>query len=170
MAPVARTPAGGRWASNALAHGAPAADTVDLNAVDDRRVALGCAADLGCCGQPPFEAALKQLPDALPHVCLLRFVADLFVPPEDEHGRPRVLCLDILELDADLRILAHPVNFLTDGREAIQTAPDAVVGQMHGDQVWLFVVAAGQPRERRTREDLDALRLAQFVNAHDPRV
>src|SRR3954469_7878082 len=149
----------------ARARGAAAGQAVNVDLVDDD-VGTILVGEFGGSRQPPLRAVAEQLVGAAARGPRFIGVLDFLVAAHDHHRRPVKAIRHIVDLDAHLRVLAHPVDLLADGRKAEQRVPVAVVRERHRYDVRLLAARAGEAGDRRAREDVATLRSGQFVNEH----
>src|SRR5258705_6572741 len=95
-------------------------------------------------GKPPLVPQLKQLFRAASDLSILRTALDFVIPPEYEHGCPMALVSDLLDFQADSRVLAHPLDLLTEHGEGVQAASLGVERKMNGDDVGLVEKGAAE--------------------------
>ncbi len=138
--------AGTARALHARTRGAAAAHAADADPVNHQRVVVALVRPAGR-RIPPLRPRPEQLQRVLPCRRVLRPVRQLLVVAEHEHARPVVLVGDVLDLDADPRVLAHPLDLLPHSRERIEALLGGVVREVDRDDVGLIVAAAGEMAE-----------------------
>ena len=76
------------------------------------------------------------------------------------------LVADLLDLQADFRVLAHPLDFLTDCREGVETVPFRVEREVDGHDVGLVVARTAKASQMILAEHLGAsLGFNSWINA-----
>lgn len=116
--------------------------------------------------QPPLRTLLKQLQSAPARIVLLCSIANLDVASGDHDSGPMELVGNLLHFDADLGVVAHPFDLLTDGGEAIETVPVRVEGETNWNDVGLPITCTRKPAKIRPTQDFLALRDGQLVDDH----
>jgi hypothetical protein len=149
-----------------LPYDTPSGQPVDLDTVEHHFVMLFLRQHLPGTGKPPFLPELEQLFRPPPHVGVLRPAFDFVIPPEHEHGCPKVLASDLLDFQADFRILAHPLNLLTDRCEGVEAASLGIERKMNRDDVRLVDEGTAESSDGALTEELRTLVRIQFVDQH----
>src|SRR5476649_186083 len=108
----------------------------------------------------PLKEALGDPSRAL----MLGSVWELLVMPEYNDARPLPERDEFVELETDKRILSHPLDFLTQCGEAIETL--AVQVNMDGNDVRLVVPGARQASDLHSGEHGAALSLRHLLDDH----
>lgn len=113
-------------------------------------------AALGHGVEPPVMALLHEFARTIALVFKLWLGQFLELSIGDDAG-PVGLAADLIDLDADLRIAAHPLDFLSQGREHINVIP--FVGNADWDDIRLIVQRATQPCDGGAGQDLAAFQV-----------
>lgn len=93
-------------------------------------------------------------------------IADLFVASEGEHTRPVELIDHLVDLDAHLGVLAHPVDLLSDRRKAVRAGAGRVELEDERHDVRLVAARASEAAVRRASQHRPALVGRQFMDQH----
>src|SRR5690348_277811 len=114
------------------------------DAIEERNGGLRLATKLsdGIAALPPLRPFLKQGARVFPAFTVIGVIRDFHVAPERNNARPIIMCVNFIRLDADQRIFAHPLNFLSQRREAIQAL--AVVHEINRNDVRAVIRRTGQ--------------------------
>ena len=119
--------------------------------------------------QPPLRSLLDEIERAPHGVSDLVGRIHLLECAGHDDAAPAKAILDLVQFEAYLRILAHPLDLPTDGRNTIQRGGPIKVKRDRHD-VWLTVTGAREPADTRLRQQLETFRLGQFMDGHPPRV
>jgi hypothetical protein len=93
---------------------------------------------------PPHRVSLKKPFGDRSSALMFGSVRELLVMAEDDEARPPAVGQELVDLETDKGILAHPVDFLAQSGIAIQKL--AVQVDMYGNDVWLIIVSACETR------------------------
>ena len=91
-------------------------------------------------------------------------VREFPIPTVEDHTGPAEMVLDIIDLDADLWIRAHPFNLLPVGRKSIEVI--GFVNQVDRHDIRLIFARARQSSDGRARHDFSAILCCHFPNSH----
>jgi hypothetical protein len=116
--------------------------------------------------EPPLGTLLEEVQRAMPDVLVLRRVTDFIEASKQDDRGPVEPIVDILDFEADLRIVAHPVDFLADRRETEETVGVHVVCEGHRHDVRLFAASTSEMSKAGAGQHVAALRGRQFMNQH----
>jgi hypothetical protein len=150
--------------------GPPAADSLDLNPINHRRVVLAPAFSLCDAGQPPVRPLLKQVQRAAAGNVVRRRIPDFLEATEDQDRGPVRLVGHVVHLDAHSGIGAHPVDFLSDGGKPVQAIALAVEVEKDRHDIRLLATATREPPKARPAEHLPTFRPRQLVDDHAVRL
>ena len=115
--------------------------------------------------QPPVMTLLHELARMIALVFELRLGQFLELSVGDDAG-PIGVAADLVDLDADLGIGAHPSDLLSESRKHINVI--CLVGDSYRDDIGLIVQRAAKAGDGGAGEDFAAFRVVQFVDLHRP--
>ena len=148
-----------------VARRASSGDPIDMDAIHDYRMPLAVT-DPGGSRLPPIAPSLKERFRPLSRLRLFGRILDFLVAAENDDRLPMVPVLHIVDLQADQRVGAHPVDLLADRGKPIDAPALGVEREMDWHYVGLVVLRASQPSEVRSFQNFRALRGCQLVNQH----
>jgi len=93
-----------------------------------------------------------------------RSIRKFLVPTSNDDTLPLLRTVDLIELESDQRVFAHPLDLLADRGSAIQTV--LVIGEEHGDDIWLVPPRTGEPPEMNTGEQVQTGLPRKFFDDH----
>ena len=140
-------------------------EAVGVDAVQDD-VGVFVIGDLPRSGEPPFRVLLQQLCGSAAFFGIFRSTIQLAVAPEHENRGPVVFVLDVVDLDTNGRILAHPLDLLPDARKRVDATALRLEGEVDRNDVRLVQMRAGEPAERPVAQEVDTLFDTQRVDPH----
>src|SRR5262245_61753019 len=104
-----------------------------------------------------------------PRLAFVRGVRDLLISTDDDDGGPVELVGDFAQLEADFRVAPHPIDLLSERREAVETVGVRVEVAEDRNDVRLIVSRARKSAQARARQYFPALRSAELMHNHRER-
>src|SRR5438876_4281564 len=83
---------------------------------------------------------------------------------ESNDAHPVIVSSDFVNLHADQRILAHPLDLLSHRGEAVQAI--SVVAKINGNDVWSIIGHTSQPPKAESGEQFATFAVAHFSDKH----
>ena len=113
---------------------------------------MGLTADLcdGVTALPPLGSLPQQISRVFPPLAIIRLIGNFHVPAESNNAGPILVGADFIRLDADQRILPHPLYFLSLGRKTVETL--TVVDKIDRHNIGTVVGGTGQAAEPEARQ------------------
>jgi hypothetical protein len=142
-------------------------DVVNVDAIEDGAGKSGFASRLGggVSGLPPHSAVFEGVLSGAANFPVFGFFGEFLETTENDNASPVIVGKDFVGFDADERIGAHPIDFLAEGGEAVETV--AFVSEIDGNDVGLVGAGTAEAAHTDAAEEDARLLSGHILDQHE---